>query len=129
MTDNSTKQDNSHDLYAVRLQKLKTLRNEGRDPFLKNCSQTHTSTRAINAYREDLDDEEQLSVAVAGRIIVFRVMGKASFVKLQDRDGLIQCYVTRDNLPEGEYNNYFKKLDIGDIIGVKGRLFKTKQVK
>jgi lysyl-tRNA synthetase class 2 len=53
-------------------------------------------------------------------------MGKASFIKLQDSAGQIQCYVTRDELPEGEYNNYFKKLDRGDIIGVEGRLFKTK---
>ena len=63
---------------------------------------------------------------MAGRIVVFRVMGKASFIKIQDRDGQIQAYVTRDELPEGEYNTYFKKLDLGDIIGVEGRLFKTK---
>ena len=63
---------------------------------------------------------------VAGRIIAFRIMGKASFIKLQDSAGQIQCYVTRDELPEGEYNTYFKKLDRGDIIGVEGRLFKTK---
>ena len=53
-------------------------------------------------------------------------MGKASFIKIQDSAGIIQCYVTRDELPEGEYNKYFKKLDLGDIIGVEGRLFKTK---
>ena len=126
MTDNPTTQDNSHDLYAVRLQKLDTLRKEGRDPFQANCAQKHTSTEAVRAYQEDVADESQPHVAVAGRIVVFRIMGKASFIKLQDRDGVIQCYVTRDNLPEGEYNTYFKKLDVGDIIGVEGRLFKTK---
>ena len=126
MTDNKTIQDNSHDLYAVRLQKLDNLCKEGRNPFQANCLQTHTSAEAIKLYKEGADDEAQPSVAVAGRIIFFRLMGKASFIKVQDREGLIQCYVTRDNLPEGEYNNYFKKLDVGDIIGVEGRLFKTK---
>ena len=73
-----------------------------------------------------LTDEAQPKVSVAGRIVVFRVMGKASFIKIQDRDGQIQAYVTRDELPDGEYNTYFKKLDLGDIIGITGRLFKTK---
>ena len=49
-------------------------------------------------------------------------MGKASFIKIQDRDGQIQAYVTRDELPDGEYNTYFKKLDLGDIIGITGHL-------
>lgn len=126
MTDNPTTQDNSHDLYAVRLQKLDTLRKEGCDPFQANCAQTHSSAEAARLYREGADDESQEYVAVAGRIVAFRLMGKASFVKLQDRDGVIQCYVTRDNLPEGEYNTYFKKLDVGDIVGIEGRLFVTK---
>lgn len=77
-------------------------------------------------YDKDAADDAQPYVTVAGRILVFRLMGKASFIKLQDREGIIQCYVTRDNLPEGEYNTYFKKLDVGDIIGVEGRLFMTK---
>ena len=55
-------------------------------------------------------------------------MGKASFIKIQDRDGQIKL-VTRDELPDGEYNTYFKKLDLGDIIGITGRLFKTKTLK
>jgi len=125
MTDQA-KQDNTHDLYAVRLQKLENLQREGRNPFAANCAQTHSSTEAIAAFREGVADEEQERVAVAGRIVVFRVMGKASFIKLQDRDGQIQAYVTRDALPEGEYNEWFKKLDLGDIIGVEGRVFKTK---
>lgn len=122
-----TDQDNSHDLYAVRLQKLENLCKEGRNPFAANCAQTHTSAEALQLYREDAtEDEAQPRVAVAGRIVVFRLMGKASFIKIQDRDGQIQAYVTRDELPEGEYNTYFKKLDVGDIIGVEGQLFKTK---
>lgn len=126
MTDQPANQDNSHDLYAVRLQKLENLCQEGRNPFQANCAQTHTSAEAIKLYKEEAEDVEQPFVAVAGRIVVFRVMGKASFIKIQDRDGQIQAYVTRDELPEGEYNTYFKKLDVGDIVGVEGRLFKTK---
>ncbi|KRP37068.1 MAG: lysine--tRNA ligase [Opitutaceae bacterium BACL24 MAG-120322-bin51] len=126
MTDKTANQDNSHDLYAVRLQKLENLCKEGRNPFQANCAQSHTSAEAIKLYNEDASDEEQAEVSVAGRITVFRVMGKASFIKIQDSDGPIQCYVTRDELAEGEYNTYFKKLDLGDIIGVTGRLFKTK---
>lgn len=126
MTDQKANQDNSHDLYAVRLQKLENLCKEGRNPFAANCEQSHTSAQATALYEEGVDDAEQPFVQVAGRIVVFRVMGKASFIKIQDRDGPIQCYVTRDELPEGEYNTYFKKLDLGDIIGIEGRLFKTK---
>lgn len=126
MTDTTANQDNSHDLYAVRLQKLENLCKEGRNPFYANCKQTHTSAEAVKLYKEGVADEEQPYVAIAGRITVFRVMGKASFIKVQDREGPIQCYVTRDELPEGEYNTYFKKLDLGDIIGVEGHLFKTK---
>ncbi len=126
MTDQNTAEDNTHDLYAVRLQKLENLCAAGRNPFAANCEQAHTSAEAIKLYKEDVTDEDQELVKVAGRIVVFRVMGKASFIKLQDRDGQIQCYITRDELPEGEYNTYFKKLDLGDIIGITGRLFKTK---
>ncbi|MEM9227183.1 MAG: lysine--tRNA ligase [Verrucomicrobiota bacterium] len=75
---------------------------------------------------EKPDIPEGSEVSLAGRIVTFRVMGKASFLKILDRDGLIQLYVTRDALPEGVYNADFKKLDLGDIIGVRGPLFRTK---
>lgn len=122
------------DLYAVRLEKLKLLQAEGRDPFAETGWQEQTSTEAVGLYNdppEGLSEEEekaypQSTVAVAGRITVFRLMGKASFVKIQDQHGVIQLYVTRDELPEGEYNQYFKKLDLGDFICVRGPLFKTK---
>lgn len=65
-------------------------------------------------------------VSVAGRIVVFRDMGKACFIKLLDRDGVIQCYVTRDALDEEDYRQRFKKLDLGDIIGITGPTFRTK---
>lgn len=126
MTEIASHQDTSHDLYQVRLQKLEKLCSDGRDPFQANWQPTHRSQDALAAYREDESDDAQVIVRIAGRIMVFRVMGKASFIKIQDSAGIIQCYVTRDELPEGEYNQYFKKLDLGDIIGVEGRLFKTK---
>lgn len=126
MKENNENIDNTHDLYAVRLEKLDGLIKEGRNPFLANFEQKISSESAQAQYDESLEDEQQPIVKVAGRIIAFRIMGKASFIKLQDSAGQIQCYVTRDELPEGEYNNYFKKLDRGDIIGVEGRLFKTK---
>ncbi|MGB0418079.1 MAG: lysine--tRNA ligase [Opitutales bacterium] len=126
MTEIASHQDTSHDLYQVRLQKLEKLCSEGRNPFQANWSPTHLSQQALAAYSDDLGEDEQIKVRIAGRIRVFRVMGKASFIKLQDSAGLIQCYVTRDELPDGEYNQYFKKLDLGDIIGVEGSLFKTK---
>ena len=126
MTDTNDNQDNTHDLYAVRLQKLENLCAAGRNPFAANFEKTHATAEAIDAYEENLEDSDQALVKVAGRIVVFRVMGKASFIKIQDSAGQIQCYVTRDELAEGEYNTYFKKLDLGDIIGVSGHLFKTK---
>ena len=129
MTEIASHQDTSHDLYQVRLQKLEKLCSEGRNPFQANWSPTHLSQQALAAYREDLCDDEQIKVRIAGRIRVFRLMGKASFIKLQDSAGLIQCYVTRDELADGEYNQYFKKLDLGDIIGVEGLCLKPRQVK
>ncbi len=125
----------THDLMAVRRQKLDDLRARGIDPFRQNFAQTHSSAQAVAAYREpgteaspeEVEAMEQPRVSVAGRVMVFRVMGKASFVKIQDREGQIQLYITRDNLPEGEYNEVFKKLlDLGDFIGAEGPLFKTK---
>tara|TARA_A100001015_G_scaffold122867_1_gene136185 strand:- start:5060 stop:6544 length:1485 start_codon:yes stop_codon:yes gene_type:complete len=126
MKANNENNDNTHDLYAVRLEKLEGLIKEGRNPFLANFEQKFSSEVAQSQYDESLEDDQQPIVKVAGRIIAFRIMGKASFIKLQDSAGQIQCYVTRDELPEGEYNTYFKKLDRGYIIGVEGRLFKTK---
>ncbi len=112
-------------LRQVRIDKLNALREEGIDPFRANVEQQHTSSEAVALFKEDLPDEEQALVSVAGRIVAFRVMGKASFLKIQDRDGRIQCYVRRDGIGEEEYKR-FKKLDLGDFIGVRGTLFRTK---
>jgi lysyl-tRNA synthetase class 2 len=120
---NSGDKDNTHDLYAVRLAKLKSLQESGKDPFQANWDQKHTSRDALALLPED--QEEGPEVSVAGRLVVFRVMGKASFVKIQDRHGPIQLYVTRDLVGEDAYNQ-FKKLDTGDFIGARGSLFRTK---
>jgi len=74
--------------------------------------------------KEELESAD-IQVSLAGRMMTRRIMGKASFAHIQDRSGRIQIYVQRDVLPDGFYNDEFKKWDIGDIVGVKGRLFKT----
>lgn len=115
--------DNTHDLYAVRKAKLDAMRQDGVDPFRANWDQAHTSAEAISQHRED--EENSPIVSVAGRIVTFRAMGKASFIKIQDRAGQIQFYVKSEEIGPEAYEA-FKKLDLGDIIGASGQLFKTK---
>ncbi len=120
--------DNTSDLFAVREQKLKEMRANGTDPFRQNWTQSHTSKQAIAIVPQNADHESYESteeVSVAGRITVFRLMGKAAFIKILDRDGPIQLYFKKDAIGEASYNE-FKKLDLGDIIGVRGKLFLTK---
>lgn len=114
----------SNDLFAVRKEKLAMLRESGEDPFRANWEQSHVAQDCPGLLPEGV--EEGPEVSVAGRIIALRVMGKASFVKLLDRSGQVQCYLTRDALGE-PYDTHFKKLvDLGDFVGVRGRLFRTK---
>ena len=93
--------EDTHDLFAVRKAKLDALRDVGEDPFASNCDQSHTSIQAKSLLPED--EEEGPEVSVAGRIVVFRLMGKASFLKLLDRDGQIQAYVRRDAIGDEAY--------------------------
>jgi len=111
------------DQFAVRQSKLEHLRESGKDPYRSNWDQSHTSSEALELLPEDL--EEGPEVSVAGRIVAFRLMGKASFLKIIDRDGKIQSYVRRDEIGDEEYAD-FKKLDLGDFIGIRGPLFRTK---
>ena len=111
------------DQFAVRQSKLDHLRESGNDPYRSNWNQSHTSGEALGLLPEDL--EEGPEVSVAGRIVAFRLMGKASFLKIIDRDGKIQSYVRRDEIGEEAYAD-FKKLDLGDFIGIRGPLFRTK---
>lgn len=117
--------DISHDQHAVRRQKLADMRAGGFDPFRANVSTTHFSQDAKALYVDGQD--YATTVTVAGRLVTFRVQGGSSFVKIQDQQGPIQLYFRRDVLGEQRYNEGFKKaLDLGDIIGVTGSLFKTK---
>ncbi|MBR5970642.1 MAG: lysine--tRNA ligase [Lachnospiraceae bacterium] len=109
-------------LRQVKRDKLKELQEAGADPFrITTYEQTHHSREIKDAFSE-LEDKE---VSVAGRLMAKRVMGKASFCQVQDVQGQIQSYVARDDLGEEAYAA-FKKLDIGDIVGIRGKVFRTK---
>ena len=109
-------------LLQVKMDKLKELKNNGKDPFFINkFDVTHHSIDI----KENFEELEGKNVTVAGRIMSKRVMGKASFCNILDLKGNIQCYVARDSLGIDEYAE-FKKYDIGDIVGVTGEVFKTK---
>ena len=118
-----TVSDVSHDLRAVRLLRLQEMRAQGFDPFQQNWTQSHTSKQAIAMYVEGTELGPEVSVA--GRMTISRDQGKSAFIKLLDRDGLIQVYVRKDEIGDEAYAA-FKKLDLGDIIGVSGPIFKTK---
>jgi lysyl-tRNA synthetase class 2 len=115
--------DITHDQHAVRLKKLQDMRAAGFDPFRANCEQTHFSAEALKAYVDGQD--YTVPVKVAGRLVVIRDMGKSQFVKILDQQGQIQLYVKKDQVGEAAYAD-FKKLDLGDIIGAEGPLFKSK---
>ena len=109
-------------LRQVRRDKLKELQEAGADPFqIVKFDQTHHS-KEIQDHFSEWEDKE---VSIAGRMMSKRVMGKASFCNVQDLEGNIQCYVARDEIGTEAYQA-FKKFDIGDIIGIKGHVFKTK---
>ncbi|MEX0423124.1 lysine--tRNA ligase [Providencia rettgeri] len=112
----------------TRKEKLAALREKG-IPFPNDFRREDISDK-IHAQYDDKTSEEledlNIEVSIAGRMMTRRIMGKASFATLQDVGGRIQIYVSRDDLAEGIYNEQFKKWDLGDILGAKGRLFKTK---
>ena len=110
------------EILQVRRDKLKTLQDAGSDPFRITKFDVSHHAEEIREQFEKLEDKE---VTLAGRMMAKRVMGKASFAHIQDLSGKMQLYVARDSLGEEPYAG-FKKLDIGDIIGVKGTVFKTK---
>ena len=110
------------EVLRVRREKLTQLVEDGKDPFqITKFDVTHHSAEI----KDDFDALEGKEVVVAGRMMSKRVMGKASFCNVQDLKGGIQCYVARDAVGEDSYKD-FKKFDIGDIIGVRGEVFKTK---
>ena len=109
-------------LRKVRREKLAELQGSGKDPFLiTKYDQTHHSVEV----KENYEELEGKQVSIAGRMMSKRVMGKASFCNVQDLKGNIQSYVARDSIGEENYKE-FKKLDVGDVIGIEGEVFKTK---
>ena len=115
-------EQNVSELLKVRREKLAELQAQGADPFvITKYDQTHHSADI----KENFAELEGKEVSIAGRLMSKRVMGKASFCNVQDLKGNIQSYVSRDSLGEEEYKA-FKKLDIGDIVGIKGTVFETK---
>ena len=109
-------------LMKVRREKLDKLKQEGKNPFeITKFNRTHTSKQVVDNY----DELEGKDVTVAGRIMAKRIMGKASFVHIQDSEGKIQSYVSINDLGEESYQA-FKEDDIGDIVGITGFVFKTR---
>ncbi|HIV23818.1 MAG TPA: lysine--tRNA ligase [Candidatus Merdiplasma excrementigallinarum] len=118
---NAQAQD-TNQLLQIRREKLAELQGNGQDPFLiTKYDVTHHS----QDIKDQFEELEGKTVSMAGRMMSKRVMGKASFCNIQDLKGNIQSYVARDSVGEDAYKN-FKKLDIGDIIGVEGQVFRTK---
>jgi lysyl-tRNA synthetase class 2 len=118
---------NEHDQHLTRLAKLTELREKG-VAFPTDFRRDSVAGKLLAQYNDKSKEEleaEPVRVKLAGRIMTRRVMGKASFCHIQDMSGQIQLYVARDNLPEGVYNDEFKKWDIADIVGAEGVLFKT----
>ena len=124
-TQNNTRETDLLDLNEqkrIRREKLNELCAKGRDPYvITKYDRTHHSSDI----KSDFESLEGKEVSIAGRLMSKRIMGKASFCNLQDLKGTIQSYVARDSVGEEAYSD-FKKLDIGDIVGIKGTVFKTK---
>ena len=119
---NQEKAQDLNQLRKVRREKLANLQAEGKNPFA--ITKYDVDTHA-NDCKEKYDEYEGKDVSIAGRLMAKRVMGKASFCNVQDISGNIQCYVARDEIGEEPYAG-FKKMDIGDIVGIKGFVFTTK---
>ena len=116
-----------NDLIKQRRSKLEELRNLGNaypNTFRRDSLSQDLKDQCEGLSKEDLEAKE-MTVSVAGRIMLQRIMGKASFITLQDMKGQIQAYVRSNDLPEGQYDD-FKTWDLGDIVGIKGKLFLTK---
>ncbi len=111
-----------HQLLKVRREKLKELQENGKDPFqITKYDVTHHSVDI----KDNFDSLEGQQVSIAGRMMSKRVMGKASFCNVQDLKGNIQSYVARDSVGEEDYKD-FKRMDVGDIVGIEGVVFRTK---
>ena len=118
----NTQEPDLNQLRKVRREKLADLQANGKDPFvITKYEQTHHSQEI----KENFEELEGKQVSIAGRMMSKRVMGKASFCNVQDLQGNIQSYVARDSIGEESYKD-FKKFDVGDVIGIRGEVFRTK---
>ncbi|HBQ44390.1 MAG TPA: lysine--tRNA ligase [Thiomicrospira sp.] len=127
-SENPTPEVDENKIIAERRAKLNTLRENGYsypNTFRREDISVNLTKKYGQFTKAELAEMEPVRVKVAGRMMLRRIMGKASFATLQDSDGRIQIYVTRDELPENFYNTQFKKWDLGDIVGAEGYLFKT----
>jgi len=122
MAEQNTQQQDINELLKVRRDKLADLQSRGKDPFQVMKYDVMHHSKEIKDNFETLKDTD---TAIAGRIMSKRIMGKASFCNIQDVQGNIQVYVSRDSIGEESYAD-FKKYDIGDIVGIKGTIFETK---
>ncbi len=120
--------DNLTEQERVRREKAKTLKEMGVDPFGHKYIRTHNSKQVKDLYESfdhDTLEEKHAEVSIAGRIVLKRRQGKAGFMQIQDRDGRIQVYVRKDRIGDEAYE-VFKQSDLGDIVGIKGYVFKTR---
>ncbi|GEK91611.1 lysine--tRNA ligase [Alkalibacterium kapii] len=128
MSQDKETHENITDQLVVRREKMEVLRERGIDPYGDRYVRTHYSNELHEAYgemtKEELQDEE-ISVAVAGRLMTKRGKGKAGFAHLKDKNGLIQIYVRKDAVGEEQYES-FKQADLGDFFGIEGTIMKTK---
>ena len=111
-----------HEQALIRREKLKKLQSEGNDPYQKTKYKIDADSLTL---KNNFEAWEGKTVSIAGRLMSRRVMGKASFSHISDRDGQLQIYVTRQDVGEDVYAAYKKDYDIGDIVGIKGYVFKT----
>lgn len=119
---NQPQNQDTNELLKVRREKLVNLQEAGKDPFIITKYDVTHHSKEVKDHYEELEGKE---VTLAGRMMFKRVMGKASFCNIQDIQGKIQAYVARDEIGEESYAD-FKKYDVGDILGIKGTVFKTK---
>ena len=115
-------QEDLDEQHRVRLEKLAALKEAGKDPYTTTQFPVDIYNKEI---RERFDELENSDVVIAGRMMTRRIMGKASFLDIRDASDRMQVYVRKDDVGDDDYAD-FKKWDIGDIIGVKGKVFRTK---
>jgi len=114
-------EENLSEQRQIRREKLKALQDADRNPFVVEKWDITAHSKDI---KENFDAMEDQEVSIAGRIMSKRIMGKAAFIDVQDKQGRIQSYIKRDDIGQEEYK-WFKTYDIGDIVGVVGKVFKT----